>query len=210
MIILKVDRQLIKINFLFTGLESGLVQTLKSKDLKMRKNVGEMTYSDFLSSQFVEAALKRSLYRYMARFSSLVDRADIRDARLSSNESIGRIMRTRSWNWAAFFLGLFWLAYRGVPQWKWLTALFCISLVTIFDPGLDRVVSFVWFGVNVAIAVMGNQYYLMHLRKEFLNGTEGSLLKPSWFRVLAVIVAILFSMAILIVGSVALGLEIPD
>ncbi len=74
----------------------------------------------------------------------------------------------RTWNWAAFFLGLGWLAYRKMYLYSWiLVGLMVLETLCeiVFDfPGyLSRAVN---IGIAVACGSQANHWYKLHVEKK--------------------------------------------
>ena len=74
---------------------------------------------------------------------------------------------TSAWNWAAFFFGPFWLAYRKMYSYVW-TYLGCFAAadIVILALRLDKYIgSGVSMGLAVQIGRLGNCWYKDHVTK---------------------------------------------
>lgn len=80
-------------------------------------------------------------------------------------ESMARKNNQISWNWAAFFLGMFWLAYRKMYRY---TALMfgLILLLVIVELIFDINTNGGNIGVAVVFGMLGNSWYREHVLKQ--------------------------------------------
>lgn len=66
--------------------------------------------------------------------------------------------KSRSWNWAAFFMGIYWMIYR--KMYFKAGAFFILSLVASSTPYIGVILN---FAVLVGIAIYANALYLDHI-----------------------------------------------
>lgn len=75
---------------------------------------------------------------------------------------------TPSWNWAAFFLGLSWMAYR--KMWRYATIVLGVTMLITFGEYLfDVSDEFAWFTTLImvlAFGAYGNHAYQLHVREK--------------------------------------------
>ena len=78
----------------------------------------ELTLDQFIHSTFVETALARNVSKYVAKWEALLAKSSAQGLSATAPGTFQAITRHISWNWAAFFFGVFWGLYRGVNhQW---------------------------------------------------------------------------------------------
>lgn len=68
--------------------------------------------------------------------------------------------KSRSWNWAAFFMGIYWMIYR--KMYFKAGAFFILSLVASSTPYIGVILK---FAVLVGIAIYANALYLDHINE---------------------------------------------
>ncbi|MFB7140623.1 DUF2628 domain-containing protein [Gottfriedia sp. NPDC056225] len=70
-----------------------------------------------------------------------------------------------SWNWASFFLGVYWMAYR--KMWGWVSIYFAYYILSdlLFSQvsALDRFVNLI---ISVLLGMYGNAMYFAHAAKK--------------------------------------------
>lgn len=66
--------------------------------------------------------------------------------------------KSASWNWAAFFLGVYWMVYR--KMYFKAVAFFILSLVASSTPYIGGILN---FAVLVGIGIYGNALYMDHV-----------------------------------------------
>ncbi len=69
-----------------------------------------------------------------------------------------------TWNWAAFFLNIYWLLYR--KMYLQAGGLFLVTVVLNFIPYIGWLVS---IGVTVAFGIYANSIYLDHIQKKLVE-----------------------------------------
>ncbi|PGS49402.1 DUF2628 domain-containing protein [Bacillus sp. AFS041924] len=82
-----------------------------------------------------------------------------------SDYDYAREHKQLSWNWASFFLGVYWMAYR--KMWGWVSVYFAYFVLSdlLFSQvsALDRFVNFV---ISILIGMYGNAMYFAHAAKK--------------------------------------------
>jgi hypothetical protein len=69
------------------------------------------------------------------------------------------------WNWAAFFLGLGWMAYRKMYSYAWIfIAIIAVEVICemLFKLRISNIIN---IGVSVAFGSQGTNLYLWHVEK---------------------------------------------
>ncbi len=74
-----------------------------------------------------------------------------------------------TWNWAAFFLGIFWIAYRKMYLYALILASINLTLVIIIPDRLKSV--FNWIMI-IFIGMYGNKFYYSHAKKKITKIKE--------------------------------------
>lgn len=74
---------------------------------------------------------------------------------------------TSSWNWAAFFLGLVWMAHRKMYRFCWiLLAVFALEFLAEEVLALSRgVTAAINFATAILIGLQGNHWYRLHVAR---------------------------------------------
>lgn len=71
-----------------------------------------------------------------------------------------------SWNWASFFLGLYWLLYRKLYAWfVGITIIdtICITLISPYNPVLAGLIPLI---IAILLGIFGNCIYIKHSKKK--------------------------------------------
>ena len=71
-----------------------------------------------------------------------------------------------SWNWASFFLGLYWLLYRKLYAWFIGIAIIdtvCVSLISIYNPIIAGLIPLI---IAILLGIFGNSIYIKHTKKK--------------------------------------------
>lgn len=86
-----------------------------------------------------------------------------------------------SWNWAAFFLGFFWLGYRKMYSVLFaLVAVFLVTDVILYAIDIDTTLinSGIGMGTSIVLGLMGNYFYYLQAEKSIMkNSHQGIYLK---------------------------------
>ncbi|MEG2983418.1 MAG: DUF2628 domain-containing protein [Peptostreptococcaceae bacterium] len=114
-----------------------------------------------------------------------------------------------TWNWAAFFLNIYWLLYR--KMYLQAGGLFLVKVVLNFIPYIGWLVS---IGVSIAFSMYANSIYLDHVQKKLseintldYSQREFDILKKGGTNIvlpLAIVIGIFIIVIIAIVGFVVL------
>ena len=129
-------------------------------------DVPEPSIDQFATSDFMRAALRRSVARYEAKFARLIAKAGVSGLSVSDPALTKRLDAQRQWNWAAFFGVFFWGIYRGVKYaWLvWAGSLILTLLALVFPDGLlDRGGDFAGIAISVVYAMLGTSWLLTTL-----------------------------------------------
>lgn len=71
-----------------------------------------------------------------------------------------------SWNWASFFLGLYWLLYRKLYAWFVGIAIIdtiCITLISVYSPIIAGLIPLI---IAILLGIFGNSIYIKHSKKK--------------------------------------------
>lgn len=71
-----------------------------------------------------------------------------------------------TWNWASFFLNVYWMLYRKMYAQAGIVFLINILVVYAMPSGLNSILS---LGVQVAVGMYGNYMYLKHVEKKLAD-----------------------------------------
>ena len=87
-----------------------------------------------------------------------------------------------TWNWAAFFFGLFWLGYR--KMYKMIFLFLSISLLINLAP-LNEEISTIYnnalsLGVAITLGIRGNYFYRQHAIKKIKKKLDESTSQKIW------------------------------
>ncbi|WP_417897516.1 DUF2628 domain-containing protein [Bacillus haimaensis] len=86
-----------------------------------------------------------------------------------------------SWNWAAFFLGFFWLGYRKMYSVLFaLVAVYLVTDVILYAIDIDSTLinSGIGMGTSIVLGLMGNYFYYLQAEKSIMkNSHQGIYLK---------------------------------
>lgn len=86
-----------------------------------------------------------------------------------------------SWNWAAFFLGFFWLGYRKMYSVLFaLVAIYLVTDVILYAIDIDSTLinSGIGMGTSIVLGLMGNYFYYIQAEKSIMkNSHQGIYLK---------------------------------
>ena len=88
-----------------------------------------VTWEEFINSDFFVNSIATSIISYKYRFTRIIDRKDIRNMSITDPAALKVLMAAMSWNWAAFFGGGFWAAYRGAKYWLPLAIFSCLATI---------------------------------------------------------------------------------
>ncbi|MCM0647999.1 DUF2628 domain-containing protein [Clostridium swellfunianum] len=107
-----------------------------------------------------------------------------------------------NWNFAAFFLSIFWLGYRKMYNTLLIIlGIFIVTDIVQVSIGID-INNAIGYAISGALGVMGNSYYLNHMKKKIFkiknySSTEGEYYDmlekaggTSWLGVLISIAAV--------------------
>ena len=84
----------------------------------------------------------------------------------------GIVTKETSWNWAAFFLGIFWLGYRKMYHYIFmflgifLAMEIFLLLLNVNDAFLQAMNRAVGIGIAVTLGLFGNYFYYLHARRK--------------------------------------------
>ena len=141
--------------------------------------MSDISWSDFVQSEFVGQALSSKTRYYRDAWTKILERAKVGPASVSDEKSIVAIFRTRYFNWAAFFFGPYWAAWRGIQYcWPLVTIAWALVLLGEFMPSSAR--HSMEIGLAVICGLFGTSMYLMKLAASREDRVES--LRPSILR----------------------------
>jgi hypothetical protein len=157
--------------------------------------MSEISWSDFVQSEFVGQALSSKTRHYRDVWTKILERAKVAPVSMVDEKSIAAISATRYFNWAAFFFGPYWAAWRGIRFcWLLVTIAWALALLTEILPATGR------FGAEIGLAMTcgfyGTSWYLIKLAASREDRVES--LRPSLLR-----------LAIALGGTIACALVFP-
>ena len=168
----------------------------------MKTADGTITYREFLDSEYFEHMMERNVDGYRRRFSKIIQKLEIEDAKLSDTEALGKIYFTFSFNWAAFLFGEFWGVYRRlVLAWAMCALYAFVILADAVDiPGMEKlsykfggigwmVITSYFFGFYGDSWLLSNCVERINKTKSLIARRRVSYLAPIWMMILYLISA---------------------
>lgn len=162
----------------------------------------ELTLDQFIHSTFIETALARNVSKYVAKWEALLAKSSAQGLSATAPGTFQAITRHISWNWAAFFFGVFWGLYRGVNH-QWAVFAFVIVNILLGEafPGsfIDKAGYIVSFAMAVLYGCYGNAWLLASLLSKLHDNP--ALIGPSPTRLFLAIGGFIFIMALLVAAE---------
>lgn len=153
------------------------------------------TIADFIASMAVDDALDRSAASYRKRWTKIAQKAGVLDRPVSDSTVRHSIARQLSWNWAAFFLTLFWMNFRRLPRALAVVVVYMVLLVLIYAAAAYNqltspakiLIDLLGIGICLLFGLLGNSWLFLTILSEASAKPPRIVRHKSWWRVWAAI-----------------------
>lgn len=170
------------------------------------------TFKAVLESDFVEKTLTNSAKGYRKKWLHRAAKAGALDRTVGDQAALTAISRQISWNWAAFFLSLFWMVYRKL-RYAWIVvALYVVISVVVARLLLSMnmsistrasILDVSYLLIMVAFGLFGDGWLLSTVIRDRLSHSGTVLVHKSWRNVILLL-------ALLVVGTVVQLMLMPS
>jgi len=143
------------------------------------------TWDELVYEPEIGTVLKSNIVYYKVKFQEIVVRHKIGGLAISDKKANDDVEGAKSWNWAGFFLGAVWGAYRGVSLWRLILLFTILIILWLLVPGWR------WLGLAVVLpslvfGLYGNSALLKDLARQATISADFDVPfrkpSPSWSR----------------------------
>ena len=158
--------------------------------------VSDAIKSDAFKGYFGEHKNRIRWEGWLKAFSAITEKAGVGQLEANRSEAMAGIGKTWSWSWLGLFFSVYWLAFHGARVWFFLVGcLVLLILAPLMGFGAGGLMGG-YIGLALFSALLGKSMVLSAKLLE-LDKT-GKLAPPSWLRLVAVILIVLFCQMVVV------------
>ena len=161
------------------------------------------TISELVQGDSLEKTIISSCSSYRKAFTKIIEKSGVGDNSIDNKLALTAIIKTRSWNWAAFAFSVYWAIYRK-QKIGWYGLILILGFVFLpANETLDKFLGGISIWVCIGFGIFGNSMFLRSVLR--VNSETSSPENRQLRSFLGLGIAILISVVALILAVELFG-----